>query len=49
MTTKDILFTLFEFLLFSGIVLGVIFEYKLIDFEDKMKTKIKNVLEVIQK
>ena len=48
MTTKDILLTIFEFLLFASVILGVIFEYKLIDFEIALKEKIKKFLEVIR-
>jgi hypothetical protein len=42
MTTKDILLTIFEFLLFTSVFLGVIFEYKLIDFEKRLLKKIKS-------
>ena len=42
MTTKDIILTIFEFLLFVSVFLGAIFEYKLIDFEIALKEKIKN-------
>ena len=48
MATKDILFTIFEFLLYAGVVLAMIFEYKLINFENKLKKKIKKFLEVIR-
>lgn len=47
MTTADIILTIFEFLLFACVVLCIIFEYKLIAFEDKIKEKIKKFLEVI--
>lgn len=43
MTTQQIIFTIFEFLLFICVILGVIFEYKLINFEIALKEKIKKV------
>lgn len=48
MTTKDIIFTIFEILLYISVFLALIFEYKLIAFEDKLKQKIKKFLEVIR-
>ena len=47
MTTNYIILTVFEFLLFISVVLSIIFEYKIIDFENLMKEKIKKFLEVI--
>ena len=49
MTPHQIIFTIFEILLFSSVILSIIFEYKLIDFEITLKEKIKRFLEVIQK
>ena len=44
MTTNYIILTVFEFLLFISVVLSIIFEYKLINFENRIKEKIKNFL-----
>lgn len=41
MTTKDIILSIFELLLFGGMVAGFIFENKLIVFEDRIKEKLK--------
>lgn len=49
MTTGQIITTIFEALLIVGIILGMIFEYKLIAFENKLKKKIKKFLEVMHK
>lgn len=43
MATKDIILTIFEFLLYAGVVLAMIFEYRLINFENKLKKKIKKI------
>lgn len=48
MTTSDIILTIFEFLLFACVILCMIFEYKLIAFEDKVKSKIKKFWEAIR-
>lgn len=49
MTTGQIILTIFEFLLFASVILGIKFEYKLIDFENKLKRKIKKFFsEVLQ-
>lgn len=47
MNPSQILFTIFELLLITSVILGIIFEYRLIDFEIVLKEKIKNLLEVI--
>jgi hypothetical protein len=47
MTTQQIIFTIFEILLIITVILGVKYEYKLIDFEIALKEKIKKFLEVI--
>ena len=41
MTTPQIIITIFEFLLIVSVILCMIFEYKLIGFEDKIKEKIR--------
>ena len=48
MNTKDILLSIFEILLIVGLFAGFIFEYKLIDFENKIKAYFKKILEVIR-
>lgn len=48
MTTTQAIFTIFEILLIVGLFTGFIFEYKLIDFENKIKAYFKKILEVIR-
>lgn len=48
MTTIQTIQTIIEILLILGVFLGMIFEYKIIDFENKIKEKIKKFLEVIR-
>lgn len=48
MTTKDIILTIFEILLCAGTIYLVFNEYKMLDFEDKLKNKIKKLWEVIR-
>lgn len=48
MTTKDIILTIFEILLCAGTIYLVFNEYKMLDFEDKLKSKIKKLWEVIR-
>lgn len=47
MNPSQMFFTVFELILITSVILGIIFEYKLIDFEIALKEKIKNLLEVI--
>jgi hypothetical protein len=48
MTVKDIILSIFEILLIFGVFAAIIFEYKLVELEDKIKEKIKKFLEVIR-
>ncbi len=48
MTTKDIILSIFEILLCAGTIYLVFNEYKMLDFEDKLKEKFKKFLEVIR-
>lgn len=49
MTTHQIILSIFEILLIILVFTGIIFEYKLIDLENRIKSKIKKFLEVIAK
>jgi hypothetical protein len=49
MTTNQYIITFLELAAIVFIIWGVFNEYKLIAFEDRIKEKIKNLLEVIQK
>ena len=49
MTTQQIILSIFELLLIVGVFAGIIFEYKLIEFEKMFFKKIKKFWEVIQK
>lgn len=48
MTTKDIILSIFEILLCAGTIWAVFNEYRFLDFEDKLKSKIKKLWEVIR-
>ena len=48
MTTKDIILTIFEFLMIASVFLCMKYEYKLIDFEIVLKRKIKKFLRGIK-
>lgn len=49
MTTKHIILSVIEFLIIAIVIYYIFNEYKLIEFENKIKLKIKNFLEVIKK
>jgi hypothetical protein len=49
MTTKHIILSVIEFLIIAITIYYIFNEYKLINFENKIKVKIKKFLEVIQK
>ena len=49
MTTNQYIITFLEFAGAAVLIYCILNEYKLIAFEDKIKEKIKNLLEVIQK
>lgn len=48
MTTKNIILTVFEFVLCTGAIGAAFNEEKFIAFEDKLKKKLKKFLEVIR-
>lgn len=48
MTTSQIILSIFELLLIVAVFVGVIFEYKIVEFEKRLFKKIKKFLEVIQ-
>ena len=43
MKTSDIILSFFELAAFVGVIWAIFNEYKLIDFEDKIKEKIKKI------
>lgn len=49
MTTSQYIISFLEIAGAAALIYYIFNEYKLIAFEDKLKEKIKNVLEVIQK